>query len=119
MAWTIRSGCDDQRIGDRHDEFGKCRIARVNANGSAQLTLGESRRIVGASRSDVIEKHLLLICYGKWFDTLRTELHESMKPVSLDPHRAGASICQVLPRLSFSAEFNKSSIVTHMLRKMA
>jgi hypothetical protein len=36
-------------------------------------------------------EHLLLICYGKSLDTLRTELQDSMPPVSLDPYGAGAS----------------------------
>jgi len=111
MAWTIPSGGDDQRIEAETGttNSGKCRIARVNANGSAQLTLGGSRRIVRGIKIRRDREHLLLICYVKWLDTLRTELHESMTPVSLDPYRAGASICQVLPRLSFS-RINKSSI---------
>ena len=52
-------------------------------------------------------EHLLLICYGKSLDTLRTALQDSMPPVSLDPYGAGASS---FAKTAFSDEFNKSSI---------
>jgi len=91
----------------------------VDANGSAQLTLGGPRRIVRASRSDVIGNVCYSFVTGKWLDTLRTELQEPMPLVSLDPYRAGASICQVLPRLSFSAEFNKSNTSYAFVTEMA
>jgi len=57
-------------------------------------------------------EHLLLICYGKSLDTLRTELQDSMPPVSLDPYGAGApSFCLLVPNLT------NPVFVTHLLRK--
>jgi hypothetical protein len=68
--------------------------------------LGIAAGIVRASRSDVIGNVCYSFVTGKWFDTLRTELHESLPPVSLDPYRAGASIlssfvqgCLLVPNL--------------------
>ena len=88
----------------------------MDANASAQLTLGGiAAGIVRASRSDVIGNVCYSFVTGKWFDTLRTELQESMPPVSLDPYRAGSS----MRRLSFSAEFNKSNIRYAFVTEMA
>jgi hypothetical protein len=75
----------------------------VNANGSAQLTRMQHSRFqlhidleaaarafrIAANRQGIKTRRdrerLLLICYGKSLDTLRTELQDSMPPVSLGP----------------------------------
>jgi hypothetical protein len=71
-------------------------------------------------RGKNIGDNLSRICYAaNWWTLGEPKLPDSITPVSLNSAGAGAAICQVLPRLCFSAEFDKSKVVTHLLRKMA
>jgi hypothetical protein len=58
-----------QAIGDDPEKF-------------AALVKAANRQSIKIRRD---REHLLLICYGKSLDTLRTELQDSMPPVSLGP----------------------------------
>jgi len=89
----------------------------VNANGSAQLTLGNHGESSGIKiRRD--REHLLLICYGKWLDALRTELQESIRQ-STSIRTGGRIYLPSFAKAVFSAEFNKFNIRYAFVTEMA
>ena len=90
----------------------------MNANGSAQLTLwGIAANCQGIKiRRD--REHLLLICYGKWLDALRTELQESIRQ-STSIRTGGRIYLPSFAKAVFSAEFNKFNIRYAFVTEMA